>query len=40
VPVVMTIHDTEEAAMMRAVARIAAIPAVVEPPRVIRIESF
>ncbi len=40
VPVVMTIHDTEEAAMMRAVARIAAIGAVVEPPRVIRIESF
>ena len=40
VPVVMTIHDTEEAAMMRAVARIAAIGAVVEPPRVIRIELF
>ncbi len=40
VPVVMTIHDTEEAAMMRAVKRIAAIGAVVEPPRVIRIETF
>jgi homoserine dehydrogenase len=40
VPVVMTIHDTEEAAMMRAVDRIGAIGTVVEPPRVIRIEAF
>jgi homoserine dehydrogenase len=40
VPVVMTIHDTEEAAMMRAIARIAAIETVAEPPRVIRIETF
>jgi len=37
---VMTIHDTEEAAMMRAIARIAAIPTMVEPPRVIRLEMF
>jgi homoserine dehydrogenase len=40
VPVVMTIHDTEESAVMRAVARIAKIGTVVEPPRVIRIETF
>jgi homoserine dehydrogenase len=40
VPVVMTIHDTEEAAVMRAVDRIARIDTVVEPPRVIRIETF
>ena len=40
VPVVMTIHDTEEAAMMRAIDRIARIGTVVEPPRVIRIEAF
>jgi len=40
VPVVMTIHDTEEAAMMRAMARIGKIESVVEPPRVIRIETF
>jgi len=40
VPVVMTIHDTEEAAMMRAISRIAAISTVVEPPRVIRLETF
>jgi homoserine dehydrogenase len=40
VPVVMTLHDTEEGAMNRALARIGAIEAMVEPPRVIRIESF
>jgi homoserine dehydrogenase len=40
VPVVMTVHDTVEAAMIRAVNRIAAIPAVVDPPRVIRIEAL
>ncbi|MBF0334676.1 MAG: homoserine dehydrogenase [Alphaproteobacteria bacterium] len=38
VPVVMTVHDTEEAAMMRAVARISALDAAVEPPRLIRVE--
>ena len=40
VPVVMTVHDTEEAAMARAIERIKAISAVVEPPRLIRIEEF
>ena len=40
VPVVMTVHDTLEAAMNRAVARIRDIPAMVEPPRLIRIEAF
>ncbi|ABC23210.1 homoserine dehydrogenase [Rhodospirillum rubrum] len=40
VPVVMTLHDTGEAAMTRALARIGAIDAMVEPPRVIRIEQF
>ncbi|MBF0373987.1 MAG: homoserine dehydrogenase [Alphaproteobacteria bacterium] len=38
VPVVMTVHDTEESAMMRAVARISALDAAVEPPRLIRVE--
>jgi len=38
VPMVMTLHDTEEAAIERAVARIAKLEAVVEPPRIIRIE--
>lgn len=40
VPVVMSLHDTKEASMMRAVKRIAAFKTVVEPPRLIRIESF
>jgi len=40
VPVVITVHDTVEAAMLRAVERIGALPAVVEPPRVIRIEAL
>ena len=38
VPMVMTLHDTDEAAMERAVARIGKLRAVVEPPRIIRIE--
>jgi homoserine dehydrogenase len=38
VPVVLTTHDTEEAAMFRALARIEKLQAVIEPPRVIRIE--
>ena len=38
VPVVLTTHATEEAAMKRALARIAALNTVVEPPRMIRIE--
>jgi homoserine dehydrogenase len=40
VPVVMTMHETDEASMLRAVARIAALPAVAEPPRIIRIETL
>jgi len=40
VPVVLTTHETEEARMTAAVARIAALEAVVEPPRLIRIEQF
>ena len=40
VPVVMTMHETEEAAMTRALARIEALGAVVEPPRMIRIEAL
>ncbi|CAA7612917.1 homoserine dehydrogenase [Magnetospirillum sp. UT-4] len=40
VPVVMTMHETDEAAMMRAIDRIAALPAVAEPPRLIRIEAL
>lgn len=38
VPVVMTTHEVEEAAMRRALKRFAALGAVVEPPRMIRIE--
>jgi len=37
VPVVLTTHETEEGAMLRALARIARLDAVLEPPRVIRI---
>jgi homoserine dehydrogenase len=40
VPVVMTMHETEEASMTGALEEIAAVGAVVEPPRMIRIESF
>ena len=40
VPVVMTIHETEEAAMQGALQEIGALDAVVEAPRMIRIESF
>lgn len=40
VPVVLTTHETEEAAMRRALDRIAALEAVLEPPRLIRIEDF
>jgi homoserine dehydrogenase len=40
VPVVMTVHETEEAAMRRALARIDVLDAVVEPPCVIRIEEL
>jgi homoserine dehydrogenase len=40
VPVVMTVHETDEASMARAVARIAALSSVAEPPRLIRIEAL
>ncbi len=40
VPVVLTTHETHEASMNAAVAQIAALEAVVEAPRVIRIEQF
>jgi len=40
VPVVMTTHETNEAAMRRALAAIAGQGAVLEPPRMIRIESL
>ena len=40
VPVVLTTHVTEEEAMRRALDRIAALDAVLEPPRLIRIEDF
>ena len=38
VPVVITTHETEEAAMLRALARIETLETVAEPPRMIRIE--
>jgi len=37
---VLTTHDTVEAAMRRALDRIAALDSVLEPPRMIRIEDF
>ncbi|MBV8187818.1 MAG: homoserine dehydrogenase [Alphaproteobacteria bacterium] len=40
VPVVLTTHETEEAAMRRALARIAKLKVVAEEPCVIRIEAF
>ena len=40
VPVVLTTHETDEARMTAALARIGALDAVVEPPRMIRIEQF
>lgn len=40
VPVVMTLHETAEASLRDALSRVEAIEAVVEPPRVIRIESL
>lgn len=39
VPVVMTVHETSEAAMQKALARIAKLAALSEPPHLIRIES-
>ena len=40
VPVVMTVHETDEASMLRAVERLTALPSVAEPPRLIRIEAL
>ncbi|RMD64905.1 MAG: homoserine dehydrogenase, partial [Alphaproteobacteria bacterium] len=40
VPLVITTHDTEGAAMDRALARIAGLDSVLEPPRRIRIETL
>ncbi len=40
VPVVLTTHETEEAAMRRALERIARLGTVTEPPRMIRVENF
>jgi homoserine dehydrogenase len=40
VPVVITTHETEEAAMLRAVGRIDEFDTVLEPPRLIRIENL
>jgi len=40
VPVVLTTHETEEARMNAAIAQVAALDAVVEPPHLIRIEQF
>ncbi|NQV83580.1 MAG: homoserine dehydrogenase [Rhodospirillales bacterium] len=40
VPVVMTVHEAEEASMTGALEEIAAIGAIVETPRMIRIESL
>jgi homoserine dehydrogenase len=40
VPVVITTHETLEASMARALSRIGSLDSVVEPPRMIRIESL
>jgi len=40
VPIVMTTHDTTEAAFTRAVARIGDLASVREPPRMLRVETF
>ena len=40
VPVVITTHETEEARMVRALARIEALEACLEPPRMIRVEGL
>jgi homoserine dehydrogenase len=40
VPVVLTTHETEEAAMQRAAAAIGRLRAVAEEPCLIRIEAF
>ena len=40
VPVVLTTHETEEAAMRRALERIERLETVLEPPRMIRVENL
>lgn len=40
VPVVLTLHDTTEAAMVKTLQTIGDLDTVLEPPRMIRIESF
>ena len=40
VPVILVTHDTEESAMSRALEKIAILEAVVDPPRMIRIEGL
>jgi homoserine dehydrogenase len=40
VPVVLTTHETEEAAMRRALDRIGRLKTVLEPPRMIRVENL
>ncbi|MCB9640477.1 MAG: homoserine dehydrogenase [Myxococcales bacterium] len=40
VPVVFTTHDTNEAAMQRALQSISRLNSVIEPPQMLRIESF
>ncbi len=39
-PVVLVTHETEEAAMCRALEKIAMLDTVLEPPRMIRIEAL
>jgi homoserine dehydrogenase len=40
VPIVLTTHEVAEARMTGALARIGGLDAVLEPPRMIRIESL
>ncbi len=40
VPLVMTTHETEEASMLAALERIQGLDTVVEPPRMIRVQTF
>jgi len=40
VPVVLTLHETQEEAIQRALKRIELLDSVVEPPCMIRIEQF
>ena len=40
VPVILVTHDTEESAMSRALEKIAILEAIVDPPRMIRIEGL